>query len=99
MIRNQMPALAAGAIHQHGAEVVGLLRDAVRGALEALFAGEGHVVAGLLGFALGDGFFVALDPFRVDRVAVCEGVWRACAIAAAAAFGAVEADSRGVQGC
>ena len=92
MIRNQMPALAPGTIHQHSAEVVGLFGDAMRGALQALFAGEGHVVAGLLRFALGDGFFVALHPFRVDRVAVCERVGRARAVATAA-FGAVEADT------
>jgi len=94
MIRYQMPALAPRTVHQHSAKVVGLLGDTMRRALQALLAGEGHVVAGLLGFALGDGFFVALHPFRVDRVAVCERIGRARAIAA---FGTVEADANVVQ--
>lgn len=71
VIRNQMPSLATRAVHQHGAEVVGLFGDAMRRALQALLAGEGHVVAGLLGFALGNGFLVALYSLRVDRVAIC----------------------------
>ena len=71
MIRNQMPSLAPRAIHQHGTKVVGLFGDAMRRALQTLLACEGHVVAGLLGFALGDGFFVAFHSCRVDRVAVC----------------------------
>ena len=56
-----MPSLAPRAIHQHGTKVVGLFGDAMRRALQTLLACEGHVVAGLLGFALGDGFFVAED--------------------------------------
>jgi hypothetical protein len=71
MIRNQMPALASRAIHQHSSKVVRLFGDAMRRALQTLLACESHVVAGLLGFALGDGFFVAFYSCRVDRVAVC----------------------------
>ena len=58
VIGNQMPALASGAVHQDGAEVVGLLCDAMRRALQTLLTGEGHVVAGLQRFARGNDVFV-----------------------------------------
>ena len=53
-----MPALAPRTIHQHGAEVICLLGDAMRRALQTLLAGEGHVVAGLQRLARGDGLLV-----------------------------------------
>lgn len=61
-----MPALASRAVHQDGAKVVGLLRDAMRRALQTLLAGEGHVVAGLQRLARGDGVLVGFDIFLWD---------------------------------
>jgi len=54
MVADQMAILAAGTRDERSAEMVGLLRDAVRGALETGAAGEGHFVGGLLGFARRD---------------------------------------------
>ena len=68
MVADQMAILAAGTRDERSAEMVGLLRDAVRGALETGAAGEGHFVGGLLGFARG-------DLVRVLRVGLAVGEW------------------------
>lgn len=54
VVADEVPILASGTGDERGAEMVGLLSDAVRGALETGPAGKGHFVGGLLGFARGD---------------------------------------------
>jgi len=68
MVADQMPVLATGTRDECGTEVVGLLGDAVRGALETGSAGEGHFVRGLLGFARG-------DLLGILRVGLAVGEW------------------------